>query len=91
MVEAGDEKSPGMRMICTGTDAGWNFGTAKVTEKPVSGAVDFGYIIISISCERMLMFYEMFATFIRLVTASGRSRIWPISRSGFSSAIGTSV
>ena len=25
-------------MTCTGTVAGWNFGMAKVTEKPVSGA-----------------------------------------------------
>ena len=28
---------------------------------------------------------------MRLATASGRSRIWLISRSGFSSVIGTSV
>jgi hypothetical protein len=35
--------------------------------------------------------YVRGATLLRLSTAAGRSRIWPISRSGFSSAIGTSV
>ena len=38
VVEAGVEKSPGVRITCTGTVTGWNFGSAKVTEKPASGA-----------------------------------------------------
>jgi hypothetical protein len=35
--------------------------------------------------------YERDKTLLRLSTAAGSSRIWPIRRSGFSSAIGTSV
>src|ERR1700682_2093604 len=38
VVEAGVAKSPGLRMTCTGTVTGWNFGRLKVTEKPLSGA-----------------------------------------------------
>ena len=38
VVEAGVEKSPGLRITCTGTVAGWNLGRLKVTEKPLSGA-----------------------------------------------------
>jgi hypothetical protein len=32
-------KSPGVRITRTGTVTGWNFGSAKVTVKPASGAV----------------------------------------------------
>ena len=39
MVEAGVEKSPGIRITCTGTVAGWNLFCVKVTEKPLSGGV----------------------------------------------------
>jgi hypothetical protein len=38
MVEAGVEKSPGIRVTCTGTVTGWNLVSAYVTEKPLSGA-----------------------------------------------------
>jgi hypothetical protein len=38
VVEAGVSKSPGLRITSTGTVTGWNFGSAKVTEKPDSGA-----------------------------------------------------
>ena len=38
VVEAGVVKSPGFRITCTGTVAGWNRGRLKVTEKPASGA-----------------------------------------------------
>ena len=38
VVVAGDEKSPAVRITWTGTVTGWNFGIAKVTVKPVSGA-----------------------------------------------------
>jgi hypothetical protein len=38
VVEAGVEKSPGLRITCTVTVAGWNRGRLKVTEKPLSGA-----------------------------------------------------
>jgi hypothetical protein len=38
MVVAGLAKSPGLRITCTGTVAGWNLGRLKVTEKPLSGA-----------------------------------------------------
>jgi hypothetical protein len=38
VVEAGVEKSPGLRITCTVTVAGWNLGRLKVTEKPLSGA-----------------------------------------------------
>ena len=38
VVDAGVEKSPGLRITWTGTVTGWNFGIAKVTVKPVSGA-----------------------------------------------------
>ena len=38
VVEAGVAKSPGLWITCTGTVTGWNFGSAKVTEKPASGA-----------------------------------------------------
>jgi hypothetical protein len=37
-IEAGVEKSPVMRMTCTGMVIGWNLGNVKVTEKPLSGA-----------------------------------------------------
>jgi hypothetical protein len=39
VVEAGVEKSPGLRITCTATVAGWNFGRLKVTEKPASRGV----------------------------------------------------
>lgn len=35
---AGEVTSPGVRITCTGTVAGWNLGLAKVTVKPASGA-----------------------------------------------------
>ena len=38
VVEAGVEKSPGLRITWTVTVAGWNLGRLKVTEKPLSGA-----------------------------------------------------
>jgi hypothetical protein len=38
VVDAGAEKSPGLRTTCTGTVSGWNFGRVKVTENPLSGA-----------------------------------------------------
>ena len=38
MVVAGVVKSPGLRITCTGTVAGWNLCSVKVTEKPASGA-----------------------------------------------------
>jgi hypothetical protein len=38
VVDAGVEKSPGMRIICTGTVTGWNLFSENVTEKPASGA-----------------------------------------------------
>ena len=38
MVVAGEPKSPGLRITCTGTVTGWNLGLVKVTEKPASGA-----------------------------------------------------
>lgn len=38
MVVAGLAKSPGLRITCTGTVAGWNLGRLKVTENPLSGA-----------------------------------------------------
>lgn len=38
VVVAGVSKSPGLRITWTGTVTGWNFGIAKVTEKPDSGA-----------------------------------------------------
>jgi hypothetical protein len=37
-VEAGVAKSPGLRVTCTGTVAGWNFGMLKVTEELGEGA-----------------------------------------------------
>jgi hypothetical protein len=39
VVVAGFAKSPGLRITCTGTVAGWNLGMAKVTVKPLSGAI----------------------------------------------------
>jgi hypothetical protein len=38
VAEAGVAKSPGLRSTCTGTVTDSNFGSAKVTEKPASGA-----------------------------------------------------
>ena len=38
VVEAGVAKSPGLRITCTCTVAGWNLGRLKVTAKPASGA-----------------------------------------------------
>jgi hypothetical protein len=38
VVVPGEVKSPGARTTSTGTVTGWNFGIAKVTVKPVSGA-----------------------------------------------------
>jgi hypothetical protein len=38
VVEAGVEKSPGLRITWTCTVAGWNLGRLKLTEKPLSGA-----------------------------------------------------
>ena len=37
-VVAGEVKSPGLRIIWTGTVTDWNLGLANVTEKPASGA-----------------------------------------------------
>src|SRR4051812_49890258 len=37
-VVGGEVKSPGLRIIWTGTVTGWNLGIANVTEKPASGA-----------------------------------------------------
>lgn len=98
MVVGGEAKSGADQWIGMVTVS--NLGIAKVTEKPAAGAgtrTGRGRQNCLMGGRKMSdtayvsMCYGRVEALLSASTAAGRSRIWSISRSGLSSAIGMSV